>query len=193
MHTTARNTLSTLLLAASPLLSWADFPTTYRLADTELRLNGSGVRHRVVVKVYEMALYTPSPVTTTEQLLALPGPKRLSFVALRELPGTDLGLAFLKGLSANSTKEQVQKYTAATSRLIEIFSAKPKLLPGESFGMEFIPHKGTQFYIANQPQGDPVGDEEFFKMVLRIWVGPSPADYLLRDRLLGKPEAPSPL
>ena len=55
--------------------------------------------------------------------------------------------------------------------------------------MEFIPGKGTQFYILDQAQGAPVGDDEFFKMVLRIWVGSSPADHVLRDSLLGKTEA----
>lgn len=193
MYTTTRSALLGVLLATAPVLGWADFPATYRLADTELKLNGSGVRHRVVVKVYEMALYTSSPVNTAQQLLNLAGPKRLSFVALRELNGTELGLAFLKGLTANSPKEQVQKYTAATNRLIEIFSGKAKLQPGENFAMEFIPQKGTLFYIADQVQGEAVGDEEFFKMVLRIWVGPSPADHLLRDRLLAKPEPPPSL
>jgi hypothetical protein len=31
-----------------------------------------------------------------------------------------------------------------------------------------------------------VGDDDFFRMVLRIWVGDSPADYMLRDALLGQ-------
>jgi len=185
MYSTIRCTVLAVLLAALPVFVWAAFPATQRLADTELQLNGQGVRHRFMFKVYEMALYTPSKVATVEQLMALPGPKRLSFVALRELPGTDLGLAFLKGLSANSSKEAVQKYATATNRLIEIFSGKPKLQPGDSFAMEFIPGKGTQFYILGQVQGAPVGDDEFFKMVLRIWVGPSPADHQLRDDLLG--------
>jgi hypothetical protein len=30
-----------------------------------------------------------------------------------------------------------------------------------------------------------VGDAEFFGMVLKIWVGPSPADSNLKDALLG--------
>ena len=51
--------------------------------------------------------------------------------------------------------------------------------------MEFVPGKGTQFYITGKPQGDPVGDAEFFAMVLKIWFGPSPADNLLKDALLG--------
>jgi hypothetical protein len=51
--------------------------------------------------------------------------------------------------------------------------------------MEFTPGKGTQFYIVGQPQGEPVGDDEFFAMVMKIWVGASPADRGLKDALLG--------
>jgi hypothetical protein len=35
-------------------------------------------------------------------------------------------------------------------------------------------------------QGEPVGDAEFFAMVLRIWVGTSPADAALKEALLGR-------
>src|SRR3990167_9317257 len=88
---------------------------------TNLTLNGAGTRYKAIFKVYDLALYTPRKVSTPEELLALPGPKRLSFVALREIPGTDLGVAFIKGLQANASKEQVQKHTGSSTRLIDIF------------------------------------------------------------------------
>lgn len=161
------------------------FEPSTQVQGTALNLNGAGTRFRAVFQVYDMALYTPRKVATPEELLALPGPKLLRFTALRELPGTDLGLAFIKGLSANSPKDRVQKHAAAASRLVDVFSGRSKLVAGDSFAMEFVPGKGTTFYITGQPQGAPVGDAEFFAMVLRIWVGPSPADHQLRDALLG--------
>lgn len=161
------------------------FAPTQLVQGTPLSLNGMGTRYKAIFKVYDMALYTPSKVSTPEALLALPGPKRLSFVALRDVPGTDLGLAFIKGLNSNSSPEMVQKHAASSTRLIEIFSGKPKLVSGDTFAMEYVPGKGTTFYIQGQPQGAPVGDTEFFNMVLRIWVGPVPADFKLKDALLG--------
>jgi len=161
------------------------FEPSAQVQGTALALNGAGTRFRAMFQVYDMALYTPRKVSTPEELTALPGPKLLRFTALRELPGTDLGLAFIKGLSANSPKELVFKHTASSNRLVEVFSGRSKLVAGDSFAMEFVPGKGTTFYITGQPQGAPVGDAEFFAMVLRIWVGPSPADHQLRDALLG--------
>ena len=160
------------------------FEPTAQVGGGALQLNGKGTRVRLVFKAYDMGLYTAKRASTPAELLALPGPKRLQFVALRELPGTDLGRLFLRGISDNTPAAQLTRHTLATTRLIEIFSGKPKLMPGDTFAMDFVPGKGTQFYIQGQAQGDPVGDDEFFTLVLRIWFGESPADKPLRDALL---------
>jgi hypothetical protein len=39
----------------------------------------------------------------------------------------------------------------------------------------------------DKPQGAAIGDAEFFAMILRIWLGPIPADYKLKDALLSVP------
>jgi hypothetical protein len=162
------------------------FEPTQVVQGTNLVFNGAGTRYKAIFKVYDLALYTQRKVSTPEELLALPGPKRLNFVALRDVPGTDLGLAFIKGLSANSTSELSLKHTVSSNRLIEIFSGRNKLTAGDSFAMEYVPGKGTTFYIVGQPQGTPIGDAEFFNMVLRIWVGPFPADFKLKDALFAQ-------
>jgi len=179
--------LLALALAAGSALAapGTTFEPALEVQGTKLQLNGAGTRYRAIFKVYDMALYTTRKVGTPAELLALPGPKRLQFTALRELPGTDLGRLFIKGMGENATREQVQRHTLASTRLIEVFSGRSKMLPGESFAMEFVPGKGTMFYILGKPQGEPVGDDEFFGMVLRIWFGESPADRLLKDALLG--------
>lgn len=192
MHSTALRsallaaTLAAALAAPAQAASTTRFEPSIAVQDSALVLNGSGTRYRAVFKVYDMALYTPRRVGSTEELLALSGPKRLQFVALRELPGTDLGRLFVKGMADNSPKDLVQKHTLSSMRLIEVFSGRNKMAPGETFAMEFVPGKGTTFFIMGQPQGAPVGDAEFFNMVLRIWVGPQPADAALRDALLGR-------
>jgi hypothetical protein len=161
------------------------FESTAQLLGTTLQLNGSGTRYRVMFRVYDLALYLPRKAGTADAVIDMPGPKRLAFIALRDLPGTDLGLAFIKGLQANNTSDAVQRHAASSTRLIEIFSGKAKLSSGDSFAMDYLPGKGTQFYIQGQPQGAPVGDAEFFGMVLRIWLGPQAVDNGLRDALLG--------
>jgi hypothetical protein len=174
-------------LAAQPA---PRFEPQTQVQGTALLLNGSGTRYKAgLFKVYELGLYTPRKVGTVPELMALAGPKRLQFFALREVSSTELGRLFLKGMGENAPKEKMSKHAASTTRLIEVFSGRPRLMPGDSFAMEFVPGKGTTFYILGQPQGAPVGDDEFFSMVLGIWFGTSPADVQLREALLGSKPA----
>ena len=190
----ARSRAVALLLALGLLAAQAapaapttsTFEPSLELGGATLQLNGKGTRYRFAFKVYDMALYTQRKVGSAEELLALPGPKRLQFVALRELSGTDLGRLFLRGMADNASGDQMNRHTVASTRLIEVFSGRAKMLPGETFAMNFEPGKGTTFYIQGKAQGAAVGDDEFFRLVLKIWFGDSPADRLLRDALLDK-------
>ena len=152
---------------------------------TALQLNGAGTRFKAIFKVYDMAMYTSRKVASADEAMKLGTPIRLSFVALREVSGTDLGRLFLRGMADNSSRDAVSRHSVSSNRLIDIFSGRSKLMPGDSFAMEFVPGKGTSFFIAEQPQGAPVGDAEFFRMVLGIWLGSVPADFMLKDALLG--------
>lgn len=173
-----------LIASAGAATTSAKFEPVAEVGGISLKLNGKGTRYRMMFKAYEMALYTPQRVSTSAELLALRGPKKLQFVAQRELPGTELGRLFIRGMADNATAQAMNRHTASTTRLIEVFSGKPKLMPGDTFAMEFIPGKGTTFFIQGVAQGGPVGDDEFFGLVLRIWFGESPADWLLRDAML---------
>lgn len=180
---------SALMLAACTLsLPTAHATTnpepTVAVQGTSLVLQGTGTRYRAFFKVYDLALYLPRKVSTAQAALAMDGPVRLNFVALREIPGTDLGVSFIRGLQANATPEQMRRHTVSSNRLIEIFSGRHKLNPGQTFAMEFVPGKGTIFFIENEAQGGPVGDDEFFGMVLRIWLGDAPADRKLKEALV---------
>lgn len=163
----------------------AQFDSTAVVQGTTLTMNGSGSRYRLMFKVYDMALYLPRKGNAVDAIVNMEGPKRLAFVAQRDIAGTDLGVAFIKGLQANNANDQVQRHTLSSTRLIEIFSGKPKLATGDSFAMDYLPGKGTQFFIQGQPQGAPVGDAEFFAMILRIWLGPQAVEPNLKDALLG--------
>lgn len=193
MFKTLTSRLTFLCVAALLIASGANaqtskaFEKATTVAGVPLQLNGSGTRFKVVFKVYDMAMYLRAPAKTAEAAIAQGGPKKLSFVALRKVSGTDLGLAFMRGLDDNNPREISGKHLTETNQLIAIFSGKNAMQPGETFAMEYVPGQGTTFFIQGQPQGKPLGDAEFFEMVLRIWLGPSPADWRLKDALLANP------
>ena len=75
-----------LVLGASAASAETNFPATVQLGGQTLVKNGQGTRYRAVFKVYDMALYLPSRTQDAAQVLAMPGAKRASFVALRDIP-----------------------------------------------------------------------------------------------------------
>lgn len=161
------------------------FDPLMTVSNTRLLMNGHGSRKKAYFWMYDLALYLPSKAYTAEKAVAMEGPKVLSFVARRDLPGGDLGRLFVKGMGQNATPEAMQRHVKNVTRLIEVFAGKPMLHPGDDFRMEYVPGKGTTFFITGQAQGEPVGDAEFFAMALNIWLGRDPADDKLKAALLG--------
>lgn len=173
--------------AAAVQVAGVDIPNRATVAGQPLVLNGAGIRYRFVVKVYAAGLYLPSKATTAEQALAMAGPKRIHIHMLRDIDGNTLGKLFTRGMEDNSTRAEFAKAIPGTIQLSELFVAKKSLKAGESFSVEFRPGTGTQIMVNGEDLGKPIADPEFFAALLRIWLGPKPADDLLKDQLLGKP------
>ena len=67
-----------------------------------------------------------------------------------------------------------------------MFSDQKQLKAGDTFTIDWLPGTGTLVTVRGVPQPDPVKEPAFFNALLRIWLGPSPADWKLKDALLGK-------
>ncbi len=162
------------------------FPNTVQVAGSKLTLNGAGVRHKVVFQVYAAALYTGSKASTPEAVLSASGPQRLQIVMLREIGGNELGKLFTKGMEQNAQREEFSKSIPGILRMSDIFFARKKLSAGESFAVEWVPGTGTQISINGKLEGAPIKEPEFYAALMKIWLGNSPADPLLKDALLGR-------
>ncbi|HYP70069.1 MAG TPA: chalcone isomerase family protein, partial [Variovorax sp.] len=70
-------------------------------------------------------------------------------------------------------------------RMSQMFSEQKNLRTGDSFTIDWVPGKGTVISVKGVQQGEPIKEQAFFNALVRIWLGPSPADYKLKDALLG--------
>lgn len=153
---------------------------------SKLTLNGAGIRYKAIFKVYVAGLYLDKRVGTAEEVYASPGAKRISITLLREIDSNELGKNFTRGLEDNTPRGDMAKLIPALVRMGQIFSEQKKLLPGETFTLDWIPGSGTVVTVKGKVQGEPFKEAEFFNALLRIWLGPLPADLKLKDALLGK-------
>lgn len=152
-----------------------------------LQLNGAGIRYKAVFKVYTAALYLDKKVSTTEEVLLTTGSKRMTITMLREIDANELGRLFTKGIENNVPHSELTKMLNHLMRMGQIFADQRKLIAGDTFNLDWVPGTGTVISIKGVVQGEPFKDPEFFNGMMRIWLGKSPADYRLKEALLGKP------
>ena len=53
--------------------------------------------------------------------------------------------------------------------------------------IDWLPEGGTRLSINGKQQGKDLAGEDFYQALLKIWLGPKPAQDDLKDALLGKP------
>lgn len=162
------------------------YPAAATLGGSTLVLNGAGVRYKFVVKVYTAGLYLARKADTPDAVLALPGPKRMHVVMQRDIDANELGKLFTRGMEDNAPKDEWSKSIAGTLKLAEVFSARKKLLAGDTFFVDFVPGLGTTIVVNGKALNDPIKEPEFFAALLRIWLGSKPADGNLKEALLGR-------
>lgn len=159
---------------------------TLDLRGSTLQLNGAGVRYKAVFKVYAAGLYVGKKVSTPEEALAAPGPKRVAITMLRDIDADELGRFFTKGVEENSPKSEMVNLIPGLLRMGRMFSDQKQLKAGDTFTIDWLPGTGTLVTVRGVLQPDPVKEPAFFNALLRIWLGPAPADWKLKDALLGK-------
>lgn len=171
-------------------LAGVKYLPTAQLAGSNLVLNGAGIRYKFVVKVYTAGLYIGSKTSTPEAVLAQPGAKRMHVVMLRDIDANELGKLFTRGMEDNAPKGEFSKFIPGTLKLADIFSQQKKLKAGDTFFVDFVPGIGTTVVVNGKATADPIKEPEFFGALLRIWLGPNPADGALKDALLGRESRP---
>jgi len=171
---------------AQATVSGVKFEETTEVRGSRLQLNGAGVRYKAVFKVYAAGLYLTRKAGSTEEVLAAPGAKRISVTMLRDIESAELGKLFSRGIEDNMEKKEFSKLIPGVLRMSQIFSDTRKLSAGDTFLIDWVPGTGTVLTIKGVPQSEPFKEPEFYNALMRIWLGANPADWKLKDALLGK-------
>jgi hypothetical protein len=158
---------------------------TVSVGNATLQLNGAGIRYKTVFKVYAAGLYLSTKATTPEAVFAAAGPKRLHVTMLRDIDANELGKLFTDGMQKNATREEFGKSIPGTLKLAEVFATKKRLVAGDTFSIDFLPGTGTVVSINGKAATDAIAEPVFFAALMKIWLGANPADWQLKDALLG--------
>jgi Chalcone isomerase-like len=162
-------------------------PASEQLAagDSTLLLNGAGLRRKFVFKVYVIGLYLPHKAPTPQEVLALAGPKRVDIRMLRDVDAKEFTDALFEGLRANHDAAEMKALEPRAQQLAAQMAAMKEAKDGMRITLDWVPGQGTRVAADGRPLGDAIPDEDFYRALLRIWLGPHPVQDDLKDALLG--------
>lgn len=171
-------------LAATLEINGVKVEDTATVNGVKLALNGAGTRYKGPFKGYVAGLYSSKKASSLEEVVNQPGPKRMTITLLREFDANELGKLLTRGMEDNMGKAAMSKLIPGLMRMSQIFSDQKKLAAGDNFMIEWIPGAGSVITVKGKAQGEPFKEPEFFMALMSIWLGPSPADWKLKDALL---------
>ncbi len=155
-------------------------PDTVTADEKTLKLNGAGLRKKMVFKVYVAALYLERPSKDAAAVLASTEVKSMRLSILRSLKGSKVSEAIREGFERNS-KEQLPKLNARLEKLNQMI---PDVTPGDEIVFTFLPESGTRVSVRGTDRGTIEG-RDFADALLSVWLGPDPVQEDLKRALLG--------
>ena len=162
------------------------FDDALRVGEGEVVANGGGVRKKAFFKVYALVLYLPSKAGDVARVLALPGAKRVSIALLRDLSAQQFVAALNEGLVANHSDAELAQLKSRIQRFSEAMLSIGEARSGTRIDLDWLPGSGVRLSVGGQVRGNPIEGEDFYRALLRIWLGDKPVQADLKQALLGK-------
>jgi len=155
-------------------------PDTASAEGKTLKLNGAGLRKKLLFKVYVAALYVETPSKDGAAVISSSEVKRMRLSILRSLKGSQVTDAISEGFERNS-KDQLPKLEA---RLHKLEAMIPDVKEGDEIVFTWVPDKGVLVSVRGTDRGAIEG-RDFGDALLSVWLGPNPVQEDLKKALLG--------
>jgi hypothetical protein len=155
------------------------------VGSSELALNGAGLRTKFFVNVYVAGLYLAQKKTSAGEVLALPGPKRVSMRLMRDLSAKQLVDALEEGIHDNTPAAERESLKDRVADLSALMSSLQSAKEGDVIALDWVPGTGTRIVLNGAARGKPIPGEDFYRALLRIWLGDDPVSKDLKKSLLG--------
>lgn len=172
--------LSLSLAAHAGELKGVKMPDTTEVEGKTLKLNGMGLRTKVVFKVYVAGLYLEQTSKDGKEVLARDEARVMSLAMLRDVDKKGMVEAIMKGVEANTANLAPIK-----ERLDGLAASMADLKEGHVFRLTYVPGKGTTLTSPGAKEFTAPG-KDFADALFAAWLGDKPVDGGLKDGVLGK-------
>ena len=177
--------LAPVALALAFLLSVAVPPAfatdTDPVSGTTQVLRGSGIRTQGAQPLYTAKLYAAPMSANANQL---------QVVMSRDVEAAEITALLARALVANASEEELSRLIPELFGLGAVIGAQHSLRAGDGFQIVANADRSTTIRIQARGVARPVEvtfeQPELFSVMLKIWLGPQPADSALKQALLGQ-------
>jgi hypothetical protein len=180
--------LAAVLLFAAPAfaleVAGVNLADTAKVEGQDLKLNGAGIRTRVVFKVYVGALYLVQKTNAAAEAIGQAGAKRVAMHMLRDLRAEQVSEALNEGLKANHNAAELTALEPKIKELSTILASIGEVKRGSVIHLDYAPDKGTSVIVDGAAKGTVQG-ADFNKALLKVWLGDKPVDGALKKGMLG--------
>jgi Chalcone isomerase-like len=154
-------------------------PDTVTIEGKTLKLNGIGLRKKMLFKVYVAALYVENTSADAGTVIRSDQVKSITLHILRSLDGAQIGEAISDGFWHNS-KEQMSELNDRLQKLIGMF---PAVTTGDQIVLTYVPGKGLSVTAKGKVMGTIEG-KDFADALFGVWLGANPVQEDLKAALL---------
>jgi hypothetical protein len=164
-------------------LNGVTLPPTIKKDNTELMLNGGGVRKKLFFKLYTAGLYVPAKTTNAAELCTADkvAVMRLTITS-SVINSSNMSESIQEGFK-KSMKDNTAPLQSKIDEFINTFKKDP-IKEGDVFEIWYVPGAGVKSYKNDKLQSTVTG-LDFKKALFGIWFSDTPVDEDLKKALLG--------
>jgi hypothetical protein len=166
-------------LAFAAEVAGVKVPDSVTVQGKELKLNGAGIRKKIVFKVYVGALYLEAPSTDAAAIISAEQAKSVHMYFLRDVAKDKIMEAFHEGFQKNSPDQAA----GLEAKLGKLSAALSDLKDGDEMVVTYVPGAGTT--VTQGGHSVSIEGKEFADALFRNWLGKTPADDDMKAKMLG--------
>ncbi len=155
-----------------------------KVGDTALTLNGAGLRNKFFIKVYAMGLYLPGKTREAAHAIAQAGPKRIQIVTLRDVGAEMFVEGLTRGIEKNTGPGELAALKPRMNQFAALLKGLDEIQKGSVVALDLLPGGATRLSVNGRAIGQDIPGDDFYRALLRIWLGNAPAQDDLKQSLL---------
>ncbi|MBV7316399.1 chalcone isomerase family protein [Shewanella sp. NIFS-20-20] len=159
-----------------------DLPAQVQVADTQLTLNGAGVRSKFFMDLYVGSLYVMAPANDLSAISSQPQVMITLDITSSLISADKMKDAINEGFDL-ATAGNTEALATRITQFMSLF--RDTIVPGDKFSLMVTKGEGVSCYKNGQLLATIHGDD-FGQALLAIWLGDEPAQDSLKDAMLGE-------